>query len=104
MLFTFTLVTLAWVFFRADSIAVAYNYIKRLVSNLSFNIEYLSIENYSIEMLLLIGIFMLLEWFHKHNEHPFLGKLKWLKIIGIILMILTFGVYSNHQEFIYFQF
>ena len=104
MLLTFTLVTLAWVFFRADSIAVAYNYIKRLVSNLSFNIEYLSIENYSIEMLLLIGIFMLLEWFHKHNEHPFLGKLKWLKIIGVILMILTFGVYSNHQEFIYFQF
>ena len=55
-------------------------------------------------MLLLIGIFILFEWFHKHTEHPFLGKLKWIKIVSIILMILTFGVYSNHQEFIYFQF
>tara|TARA_R110002074_G_scaffold393022_1_gene579156 strand:+ start:9260 stop:10693 length:1434 start_codon:yes stop_codon:yes gene_type:complete len=104
MLITFTLVALAWVFFRADTISVAFHYIKRLVSNLNFNIEYLSIENYSLEMLLLIGIFILFEWFHKHTEHPFLGKLKWIKIVSIILMILTFGVYSNHQEFIYFQF
>ncbi|MDG1729351.1 MAG: MBOAT family O-acyltransferase [Algibacter sp.] len=104
MLITFVLVTLAWVFFRADSITVAFNYIKRLFTNFSFNIEYLSIENYSIEMLFLIGVFIFIEWLNKHTEHPFLGKFKWFKIIGVILMLLIFGVYSNHQEFIYFQF
>ena len=104
MLGTFALVTLAWVFFRADNITVAGNYYKRIATNLNFNIEYLNIENYSLEMLLLIGIFILFEWFNKHTEHPFFGTFKWFKIIGIILMILAFGVYSNHQEFIYFQF
>ena len=104
MALTFVLVALCWVFFRADSIVAAYQYIKRLVFNLDFSIEYLSIENYSLEMILLIGVFILLEWFYKHTEHPFIGTLKWVKIVGVILMILTLGVYSNHQEFIYFQF
>ncbi|WP_298556316.1 MBOAT family O-acyltransferase [uncultured Algibacter sp.] len=104
MLSTFALVALAWVFFRANNILEACNYIKRLITNLNFNIEYLSIENYSLEMLLLITIFIGIEWFHKQNEHPFSGSYKWFKIIGILLMILTLGVYSNHQEFIYFQF
>ncbi|MDB2462803.1 MBOAT family protein [Algibacter sp.] len=104
MLFTFTLITLAWVFFRADTITQAFKYIKRLCSNLNFKIEYLSIERYNVEMLGLLGVFVLLEWFNKNTEHPFLGKLKWLKLICIIIMVLIFGVYSNHQEFIYFQF
>ncbi|XMO86564.1 MBOAT family O-acyltransferase [Algibacter sp. AS12] len=104
MLFTFALVTIAWVFFRADSITQAINYIIRLFSNLSFKIEYLSNENYSLEIMLLIGVFMVLEWFHRNSEHPFLGRLKWIKIIAVVIMILSFGVYSDHQEFIYFQF
>ncbi len=101
---TFILVTFAWIFFRADTVTIAINYLKRLALNQNFGIEYLNIERYSIEMFALISIFILLEWFHKHQEHPISGKQKWLKVIGIIIMILTVGVYSNHQEFIYFQF
>ncbi|MEP3837195.1 MAG: MBOAT family protein, partial [Algibacter sp.] len=104
MMITFILVTLAWVFFRANNIKQAYFYLKKMFSNLSFKIEYLSNENYSVEILTVIGVFILIEWFHRHTEHPFLGKLKWIKIIGVIIMILSLGVYSNHQEFIYFQF
>lgn len=104
MLVTFLLVTLAWVFFRAETIHAAFSYNLRLFSNLNFNIEYLSIERYSIEILALIGIFILFEWFNRHAEHPFTGKFKWIKIIGVLVMILTLGVYSNHQDFIYFQF
>jgi len=104
MLFTFGLTSFAWIFFRADSLFDAINFIKRIFTDLSFELQYLSIERYNIELLLIIGIFVLLEWFHRHLEHPFSGTFKWVKIIAIILMLLTLGVYSDQQEFIYFQF
>jgi len=104
MLFTFGLTSFAWIFFRADSLFDAVNFIKRIFTDLSFELQYLSIERYNVEMLLIIGSFVLLEWFHRHLEHPFTGSFKWVKIILIILMLLTLGVYSDQQEFIYFQF
>jgi alginate O-acetyltransferase complex protein AlgI len=103
MLCTFGLTSFAWIFFRADSLVHALNFIKRIFTNHSLEIQYLSIERYNIEMLLIIGIFILLEWVHRHFEHPFIGSFKWVKIILIILMLLTLGVYSEKQEFIYFQ-
>jgi len=104
MLFTFGLTSFAWIFFRADTIVDAVNFIKRIFINHKFELQYLSIERYNVEMLLLIGSFVLLEWFHRNLEHPFSGTFKWVKIIAIILMLLTLGVYSDQQEFIYFQF
>jgi alginate O-acetyltransferase complex protein AlgI len=104
MLFTFGLTSFAWIFFRANSIGDAVNFIKRIFTDLSFELQYLSIERYNIEMLLLLGIFILMEWFHRHLEHPFTGRYKLVKIIAIILMLLTLGVYSEQQEFIYFHF
>ncbi len=104
MMFTFGLTSFAWIFFRADSLFDAVNFIKRIFTDLRFALQYLSIERYNVEMLLIIGIFVFLEWFHRHLEHPFSGTFKWVKIILIILMLLTLGVYSDQQEFIYFQF
>lgn len=104
MVFTFVLILVAWVFFRAETVSEAFLYLKRLVTNLKFSIEYISIERYNVEMLLIIGIFIGIEWFHRRYEHPFVGRFKWMKIITIILLLLTLGVYSNHQDFIYFQF
>ena len=104
MLVTFSLVCLAWVFFRSDSIKMAFNYIKRLLTQGGFNIQYLNIERYSPEMVLLIMIFVIIEWFHRTNEHPFGGRFKWIKLVAVIFMLLTLGVYSNHNDFIYFQF
>lgn len=104
MVFTFGMVLVAWVFFRAESVFIALSYIKRTLVNLKFSVEYLSIERYSIELLLIIGIFIGIEWFHRKYEHPFIGRYKWIKITAIIIMLLTLGVYSDQQDFIYFQF
>ncbi|PPK95092.1 D-alanyl-lipoteichoic acid acyltransferase DltB (MBOAT superfamily) [Nonlabens xylanidelens] len=104
MLFTFLLACIAWVFFRAPNIAAAFDYLKNVFTEASFKIEYLNIERYNIEMLLILFIFVMYEWFHREEEHPFTGKWKWIKIASVILMLLTLGVYSNHQDFIYFQF
>ena len=72
--------------------------------NMSYNLEYLNIERYNVEMLLLVFVLVGIEWFHRKEEHPFYGRWKWLKITGVIIMLLTLGVYSNHNDFIYFQF
>ncbi|CAM4153458.1 MBOAT family protein [Gillisia hiemivivida] len=104
MLSTFGLTSFAWIFFRADSLTDAANFIKRIFTDLRFELQYLSIERYNVEMLLIIGIFVLLEWFHRNLEHPFIGSYKWVKIVAAILMLLTLGVYSDQKEFIYFQF
>jgi len=104
MLITFSLTCFAWIFFRAASITESFQYIKRLFTNLIFKWEYLNIERYNIEMLLLIATFVIIEWFNRHHEHPITGKFSFLKMAIIVLMILTLGVYSEHQNFIYFQF
>ncbi|MBU3822729.1 MBOAT family protein [Flavobacteriaceae bacterium XHP0103] len=102
--FTFTIVVLAWVFFRAKTISDAFAYIKRAMSNLNFSLEYLSIERYSFEALLLILCFVAVEWFSRNYEHPFLGRFKLLYFTLAVLTIMVFGVYSEHRDFIYFQF
>ncbi|MDO9509770.1 MAG: MBOAT family O-acyltransferase [Candidatus Magasanikbacteria bacterium] len=104
MLLTFILTSFAWIFFRSPSISESFLYIRRLFTNLNFKLEFLNIERYSIEMLLLIMIFVLMEWFSRGKESPISGKFSFLKMSIIILLIITLGVYSEHQNFIYFQF
>lgn len=104
MTFAFILACIAWVFFRAQNIIEAFNYLKNIVVKLNFEIQFLFIERYNIELLLILFIFISIEWFHRIYEHPFVGKWKWIKITSVVFMLLTLGVYSNHQDFIYFQF
>jgi alginate O-acetyltransferase complex protein AlgI len=101
---TFLLVVFAWVFFRSNTINIAFAYVKRLFTDLNFSIQYLSIERYSIEIVLLIILFVLVEWFSKNHEHPFIGKFKSIYLTVTIFLIIILGVYSDHSDFIYFQF
>ncbi|WP_055435385.1 MBOAT family O-acyltransferase [Lacinutrix algicola] len=101
---TFLLVTLAWVFFRANTITDAFGYLKRLVVNLDFSFQYLAIERYNFEALLLLLFFILVEWFSRDYEHPFTGRYKKVFVSLIIFLIIVLGVFSEHSNFIYFQF
>lgn len=102
---TFLIVTLAWIFFRAKNVLEAFLYIKQIFKfNFSKGIEYLSIERYSVEILLLLVFFILIEWFSRNNQHPFFGKFKSIKMSLILIMLIIFGVYSQANDFIYFQF
>ncbi len=101
---TFLLVVISWVFFRAKTITEAFAYLKRLILDLSFSIQYLSIERYSIEAMILLVFFVLTEWLSINFEHPFVGKFKTIFLAVIIFLIIVLGVYSKHSDFIYFQF
>lgn len=104
IIFTFLLTSFAWIFFRSPTIEESFNYVLNMFSRFSFNIEYLSIERYNVEMLMLIGIIILIEWNSREKEQPLSGDYQFLKTAGILLMIFLFGVFSDHSEFIYFQF
>lgn len=105
MLFTFFLVCIGWIFFRADSISVAFHYIKQMFSfEFMGGLQYLSIERYSIELILLLTVFTTIEWMSREHEHPFFGKWIYAKLTLVILGLITLGVYTNANDFIYFQF
>ncbi|NUY80837.1 MBOAT family protein [Flavobacterium sp. MAH-1] len=105
ILLTFSLTVFAWIFFRAKTVSEAIAYIKGIgIFNFDGGIQFLKIDRYTPELLLLIGIFMLAEWFSREHEHPVFGRWKFFKAILIILGIITLGAFSNVGDFIYFQF
>lgn len=103
MFFTFCITCFAWIFFRAESLTYAIAYLKK-ITNFTMKIDYLSIERYAVELLLLIGLFVLVEWYARFKEEPISGKGFVVKVSLVILGILVFGSFSNPTDFIYFQF
>ncbi|MDG2433549.1 MBOAT family O-acyltransferase [Flavobacterium sp.] len=102
--YTFLLACLAWIFFRANSITDAVQYIKRIFTEGNFSSQYLTNERYNYEMLLMIGLFVLVEWNNRLKEEPISGKYSWLRLSLAVAAILALGTYSDYKEFIYFQF
>jgi alginate O-acetyltransferase complex protein AlgI len=101
---TFSLTCLAWIFFRAKTIFEAIGYILKMVTNFHFEFQYLSNERYNFELLLLLFLFVTVEWFNRTKLEPLSGKASWLRLTLAIMSLLALGVYSNYKEFIYFQF
>lgn len=101
---TFVLTTIAWIFFRAKSISEALGYIQKMVTDLHFDSQYLTNERYNFELLLLVVVFVGVEWFNRSKVEPLSGKASWIKVTLALMALLALGVYSDYKEFIYFQF
>ena len=104
ILSTFALTCIAWVFFRAKTIGEAFEYIKRMFSNLKFVSQYLENERYNYELLLMVFAFVIVEWNFRTQVEPISGKYSWLKLALCLMTIIALGTYSDYKEFIYFQF
>jgi D-alanyl-lipoteichoic acid acyltransferase DltB (MBOAT superfamily) len=104
MLATFVLCCLAWIFFRAKTITIAFDYIRRIFTNQSFQAQYLENERYSYEIIVLILAFILVEWNSRNKIEPISGRYSWLKMALCIVTIIALGTYSDYKAFIYFQF
>jgi alginate O-acetyltransferase complex protein AlgI len=104
ILSTFILTCLAWIFFRASSIGVAIDYIKRMFTQGVFQSQYLANQRYSDELLLLILIFIGIEWRYRTQVEPLSGSYSWAKVSFCLVGIALWGVFSDYKEFIYFQF
>jgi D-alanyl-lipoteichoic acid acyltransferase DltB (MBOAT superfamily) len=105
MLLTFSLTGFAWIFFRAKTVSEAFAYIKNIFRfNFEGELQFLGFERYSIELLFLMGLFVIIEWTSREQEHPIMGKWASLKALAIVVTILVLGVFSSPSDFIYFQF
>jgi alginate O-acetyltransferase complex protein AlgI len=104
ILATFSITCLAWIFFRAKSIHIAFDYIGNIFSNGTFASQYLQNQRYSYELLLLVLAFVLVEWNSRFKIEPISGKYSWLKMALCLLAIIALGTYADYKEFIYFQF
>jgi alginate O-acetyltransferase complex protein AlgI len=106
---TFAFVSLAWIFFRADNINHALNFIKSMFSEL-FNFNSLvNLKRIQINSFYYIIFFILIDWFLRKNER--ILNLPEKKITRIVLYLLfTFLIIihvankKNADTFIYFQF
>jgi len=105
MLFTFGLTVLAWVFFRAENVSMAFNYIARIADLSLFTMPQVRPTDLFIFILLFLGI----EWAGRRNLYAI--ESLWFKYpkpirlfiyYSIAMLIFLFG--GKTQEFIYFQF
>lgn len=103
IVFTFGLNCFGFIFFRADSMTHALEYIAMFFQGNSD-------PNYTVGLDVVFYIFLLfaIEWIYRAEEHPikFTNVNKILRIIIYLFLTYSIVVYFNiqNQEFIYFQF
>ena len=108
------LTVLAWIFFRADSIGHAFNYIGAIFTNQLFSAPYIVEAESGLHILpkmviLLIILFVFIEWTGRESryaiEKTFINQPKlfrWGLYYFISMIIFLYG--GKSQDFIYFQF
>jgi D-alanyl-lipoteichoic acid acyltransferase DltB (MBOAT superfamily) len=107
MLSTFVFVTFAWIFFRADSIGQAAEYVWGILSRVNqFNAG--SFGWSTATGFALIAILLLLDWNFRYNERQLKSipnlYLRRLVYASLIVALVVAILISNSQSFIYFQF
>ena len=105
ILFTFILTTFAWIFFRANSLQEAFTF----VSNIFTKSLFLKPEIHPKTTVILICVFIIIEWFGRRNEYAIANMLqnhprfiRWIFYYLIVFAVFYFS--ENQLQFIYFQF
>ncbi len=102
---TFLLTTVAWVFFRSETVTDAFRYLRRMVSPSLFSMP----QPFPVKSLMAVGILLLIEWIQRRKAHGL--DFEWTRVPAVarwtvylvicIIVILNMG---EPQKFIYFQF
>ena len=102
---TFSLTTLAWIFFRSETISQALSYIGEIFSASLFTFPQVFPEI----ALLMILVLIITEWLQRDKQHALQFTnmnipqfARWGIYYTLIFIMIWFG--GNQQEFIYFQF
>ncbi|MGD1822458.1 MAG: MBOAT family protein, partial [Pleomorphochaeta sp.] len=108
ILLTFVLVTIGWIFFRAPTIADAFQYIYYFISNIKFQLPSLfEIKHFSVKMIAIV-VLIYIEWKGRSKSYPLDDGLFKNQFYNKILyyFLILFMVYITGKEtvFIYFQF
>ena len=105
IIFTFSLTCFAWIFFRAESLKQAVDYI----ANLFTKTIVLKPEVLPIKIIIVLCSFIFIEWKNRHKKHVLANinekyntLLRWGLYYIIIFSIILLA--DEKQDFIYFQF
>lgn len=109
MILTFAFVTLAWIFFRADSIQNAFGYIAQIGKSAIHHPTRLLHLTDEIKVLIYIIPLLLGDWWLRRDERnlqfPFLrGKLIRIPFYWVLLYLILHHFNDGETSFIYFQF
>lgn len=104
-IFTFSIVTFSWIFFRSNSVSQAFEFISEILSPSFFTIP----EIIPFRLIILISIFFIIEWFGRDSDFAIANigdnwpiTLRWSMYYSLTLAIFLFG--GKEQQFIYFSF
>ena len=107
ILFTFLLVLIGWIIFRAENIRQAWDYLSRMCSPSLLDLHL----QYGKKALLYTFVLLMVEWLQRDKQHALqieeTGILKYRGIrwgIYILLALFTLVFAGTQAEFIYFQF
>lgn len=106
MLTTFAFVTFAWIFFRADNLSIAFDYIKHIGESLYQSPNQLLMLPIGKSALLYIFPLILGDWCLRRDERylrPPKNLILRILLYWLILILILSNV-GNQQSFIYFQF
>lgn len=105
VLTTFLIVSLIWVFFRAESVSMAFSYLKGIFTGNLFSLPVIRPAN----VFILILIMLVMEWLGREKDYALQNMygikskaFRWLIYASILVIILILG--ATPQTFIYFQF
>jgi D-alanyl-lipoteichoic acid acyltransferase DltB (MBOAT superfamily) len=113
MLITFGMTVFAWIFFRAESITHAYLYISKMISG-SFELSsfircYQYLQKVGYPFLLMLIVFLILEWIARDKKHAFesIGSgwkrpFRYALYYSFVAIVIWYS--GEEQQFIYFQF
>lgn len=109
MIVTFLLTILAWIFFRAESLTMAIDYISKMLSPTLFE-RPLALILVPKFIIFPMTLFFIIEWIGREGKHPleYLGltlprAMRWALYCMIALNIVLFAR-GDKIDFIYFQF
>lgn len=109
MFHTFLFLVFARIFFRADSLTMALDYLNTIASLSIFSLPWFPNRIEALVLLVLIALFFIVEWFGRAKEHALekiFSKYKRTYRLAFYYSIVFLIVYFNgeEQQFIYFQF
>lgn len=108
IVFTFFLICLTWIFFRAENITQALEIFGNIFSKSILTIPYYLGIGHTYSLIVLIVFFIVIEWLGRREEfaiHSILKNYTLIRILFYYLIIALIILFpGNEQEFIYFQF
>jgi alginate O-acetyltransferase complex protein AlgI len=109
ILITFGLTTFAWIFFRAESMTQAINYISKIFSSSLLSAPTFLFNSKALITTALIAFFILIEWMGRENKYAIANLgLNWKRpyrhAFYYLLLFIIFCFGGQEQKFIYFQF